>query len=64
MGETPQLNDVEKDLLVGVLIGEGHFGGDGRYPQMWLGANGSSGPNANMLFQLPALTPEARGSKQ
>lgn len=36
MGETPQLNDVEKGLLVGVLIGEGHFGGDGRYPQITL----------------------------
>jgi len=35
---------------------------DGRYPQMWLGANGSGGPNANMLFQLPALTSDTRNS--
>jgi hypothetical protein len=28
--------DFEKGLLVGVLIGEGHFGGDGRQPQVTL----------------------------
>src|ERR1043166_1946727 len=33
---------------------------DGRYPQMWLGANGNGGPNANVLFQLPTLTAESR----
>ncbi|HUH80806.1 MAG TPA: hypothetical protein VLZ06_05720 [Solirubrobacteraceae bacterium] len=31
-----QLTDVERGLVVGVLIGEGHFGGDGRYPQITL----------------------------
>jgi hypothetical protein len=36
MAERPQLTDVERGLLVGVLIGEGHFGGDGRYPQITL----------------------------
>lgn len=30
------LSDVERGLLAGVLIGEGHFGGDGKYPQVTL----------------------------
>jgi hypothetical protein len=30
------LTDVDRGVLVGVLIGEGHFGGDGRYPQITL----------------------------
>jgi len=34
-GQTP-LTDAERGLVVGVLIGEGHFGGDGRYPQITL----------------------------
>ncbi len=32
----PQLTDAERGLVVGVLIGEGHFGGDGRYPHITL----------------------------
>src|SRR5437762_13003240 len=32
----PPLSDVERGLLAGVLIGEGHFGGDGSYPQITL----------------------------
>jgi len=32
----PQLTDVERGLVAGVLIGEGSFGGDGRYPQVTL----------------------------
>jgi hypothetical protein len=32
----PALTDVERGLLVGILIGEGHFGGDGKYPQVTL----------------------------
>jgi hypothetical protein len=32
----PELTDVERGLVVGVLIGEGHFGGDGKYPQVTL----------------------------
>ena len=32
----PQLTDVERGLLVGILIGEGHFGGDGKKPQITL----------------------------
>jgi hypothetical protein len=30
------LTDVERGLVAGVLIGEGHFGGDGKYPQITL----------------------------
>jgi len=32
----PELTDVERGLVAGILIGEGHFGGDGRYPQITL----------------------------
>ena len=31
-----QLSDFDRGLLVGLLIGEGHFGGDGRQPQVVL----------------------------
>src|SRR5580704_11086420 len=31
-----QLTDVERGLVAGVLIGEGHFGGDGKRPQVTL----------------------------
>ena len=30
------LTDVERGVVAGLLIGEGHFGGDGRYPQVTL----------------------------
>ena len=30
------LTDLERGLVAGLLIGEGHFGGDGRYPQVTL----------------------------
>jgi hypothetical protein len=33
---TPALTEVERGLLVGILIGEGHFGGDGKYPHITL----------------------------
>jgi hypothetical protein len=32
----PVLTDVERGLIVGILIGEGHFGGDGKQPQITL----------------------------
>jgi hypothetical protein len=32
----PQLSDLDRGLFVGVLIGEGHFGGDGKTPQVTL----------------------------
>ena len=34
--EDTKLTDVERGLVAGVLIGEGHFGGDGKYPQITL----------------------------
>jgi hypothetical protein len=34
--EQRQLTEVERGLLVGVLIGEGSFGGDGKTPQITL----------------------------
>jgi hypothetical protein len=30
------LADVDRGLVAGLLIGEGHFGGDGRYPHVTL----------------------------
>lgn len=35
-GETTDLAHFHEGLLVGLLIGEGHFGGDGRQPQVTL----------------------------
>ena len=35
-GETTMATEVEEGLLVGLLIGEGHFGGDGKQPQVTL----------------------------
>ena len=32
--QTPQLTSFERGLLIGVLIGEGSFGGDGKQPQI------------------------------
>src|SRR5256714_5154555 len=34
--DAPALTDLERGLLAGVLIGEGHFGGDGKSPQITL----------------------------
>lgn len=33
---TPPLSDFEIGFFVGILVGEGHFGGDGRQPQITL----------------------------
>jgi hypothetical protein len=33
---SPPLSDVDRGIVAGILIGEGHFGGDGRYPQITL----------------------------
>lgn len=30
------MSDIELGILIGLLIGEGHFGGDGRQPQITL----------------------------
>jgi hypothetical protein len=32
----PILSDVDRGILAGLLVGEGHFGGDGRQPQITL----------------------------
>jgi hypothetical protein len=32
----PQPSDFERGVLVGVLVGEGHFGGDGKQPHITL----------------------------
>jgi hypothetical protein len=32
----PALTDLERGLISGILIGEGHFGGDGKNPQITL----------------------------
>lgn len=32
----PALTDTERGLVTGILIGEGHFGGDGKQPQITL----------------------------
>jgi hypothetical protein len=34
--QQPALSDFDLGLLVGLLVGEGHFGGDGRQPQITL----------------------------
>ena len=31
-----ELTDLQRGLVAGLLIGEGHFGGDGKYPQVTL----------------------------
>lgn len=36
MAEAGSLTDTERGIVAGLLIGEGHFGGDGRYPQITL----------------------------
>ncbi len=35
-GGSPELSDLERGIVAGLLIGEGHFGGDGRYPHVTL----------------------------
>jgi hypothetical protein len=36
VAQAEQLSELERGLLAGLLIGEGHFGGDGRQPQITL----------------------------
>jgi hypothetical protein len=35
-GSNPGLSDFEEGLVVGILVGEGSFGGDGKQPQVTL----------------------------
>ena len=36
MPEVPELSDFDRGLLIGLLVGEGSFGGDGKQPQITL----------------------------
>jgi len=36
MPEPVVLTDLERGIVAGILVGEGHFGGDGRQPQVTL----------------------------
>lgn len=36
MEQGPRLTEWERGFLLGLLVGEGHFGGDGRQPQITL----------------------------
>jgi len=36
MEQATQLNDFSLGVVIGLLVGEGHFGGDGRQPQVTL----------------------------
>lgn len=35
-GSSPPLDEFSAGILIGLLVGEGHFGGDGRQPQITL----------------------------
>ena len=36
LDEAPDVSGFDAGFLVGILVGEGHFGGDGRQPQVTL----------------------------
>jgi hypothetical protein len=53
----PRLSDLERGIVAGILIGEGHFGGDGSYPQITLRMH----TRHEALFRwLQALFPRTR----
>lgn len=54
---SPELTDLERGLVVGVLIGEGHFGGDGKRPQITLRMHVR---HESLFHWLEALFPRAR----
>ncbi|MCW5940649.1 MAG: hypothetical protein KIS66_00360 [Fimbriimonadaceae bacterium] len=56
-GETSSLPPFEVGLLLGVLMGEGHFGGDGRQPHCTLKMHVRREP---LLLWMLARFPEAR----
>ncbi len=49
--------DFEQGLLLGVLIGEGHFGGDGRQPQITVRMHAR---NKSLFLWLQKLVPGSR----
>ncbi len=57
MGDEAALSDLERGIVVGILIGEGHFGGDGRYPQVTLRMHVRHEP---LFLWLQARFPRAR----
>ena len=46
------LTDIERGIVVGVLIGEGSFGGDGRYPHITLRMHTRHEPLFRWLLEL------------
>jgi hypothetical protein len=55
--DAAKITDVERGVVVGLLIGEGHFGGDGKQPQITLRMH----TRHQTLFEwLQALFPRAR----
>jgi hypothetical protein len=52
-----QLTDFDAGFLVGILVGEGHFGGDGKQPQVTLRMHTD---HAALFAWLETKLPEAR----
>jgi hypothetical protein len=52
-----ELSDVDRGVVAGILIGEGHFGGDGKYPQITLRMHVR---HAALFHWLQARFPRAR----
>ncbi len=52
-----QLSEFEQGFLVGVLVGEGHFGGDGKQPQVTLRMHTD---HAALFSWLEARLPESK----
>jgi hypothetical protein len=57
LADNPSLTDLQLGVLLGILLGEGHFGGDGRQPQVTLRMH----TRHERLFRwLQALLPGSR----
>lgn len=57
MSSENELTDLERGVLAGVLIGEGHFGGDGKYPHITLRMHVR---HESLFLWLQARFPRAR----
>lgn len=55
--DSPRLSDYEQGLIAGLLVAEGHFGGDGRKPQVTLRMHVR---NERLLRWLNARLPRSR----
>ena len=51
------MTEFEKGLLLGILIGEGHFGGDGRQPQITVRMHTK---HAQLFHTLVRLCPDSK----